>query len=122
MTKDWDFSIGEKEGEFLDDLREASGIGWKRKRVSEPAHARIFAQTLIERPNDSARPSQQVRSLIGDGNQAYGDSTLPEAIRMMQEVIRIEPPRRVRALCYEDVEQGQETLQLKIMAPSTRCG
>ena len=50
------------------------------------------------------------------------DSYLPEAIRMMQEVIRIEPPRRVRALCYEDVEQGQETLQLKIMAPSTRCG
>ena len=56
MTKDWDFSIGEKEGEFLDDLREASGIGRKRKRVSEPAHARIFAQTLIERPSDSASP------------------------------------------------------------------
>ena len=35
--------------------------------------------------------SQQVRSLIGDGNQAYVDSNLPEAIRIMQEVISIEP-------------------------------
>jgi general transcription factor 3C polypeptide 3 (transcription factor C subunit 4) len=33
MTRDWDFSIEEKEAEFRDDLRAASGIGRKRRRV-----------------------------------------------------------------------------------------
>ena len=34
--------------------------------------------------------SQQVKALIGDGNQAYVDNDPAEAIRIMQEVIRIE--------------------------------
>jgi len=54
LTKDWDFSIEEKEAEFCDDLREASGIGRKRKRVSKLAYARFFAKTPTEKPN---RPS-----------------------------------------------------------------
>jgi general transcription factor 3C polypeptide 3 (transcription factor C subunit 4) len=37
FTVDWDFSIEEKEAEFCDDLREATGIGQKRKWVSELA-------------------------------------------------------------------------------------
>jgi len=68
--------------------------------------------------------SQQVRSLIGDGNQAYVDSNLPEAIRIMQEVIRIEPRAAsawsVLAQCYEDMDQGQKALQLRIMAAHLR--
>ena len=34
LTKDWDFDIEEKEAEFKDDLRAASGIGHKRRKVS----------------------------------------------------------------------------------------
>ncbi|KIJ97070.1 hypothetical protein K443DRAFT_10140 [Laccaria amethystina LaAM-08-1] len=109
LTKHWDFSIEEKEAEFRDDLREASGIGRKRKRKG-----RMTGQVL----------SQQVRSLIGDGNQAYVGNNLPEAIRIMQEVIRIEPRAAsawsVLAQCYVDMEQGQKALQLRIMAAHLR--
>lgn len=66
----------------------------------------------------------QVRSLIGDGNQAYVDSDLPEAIRIMQEVIRIEPRAAsawsVLAQCYEDMNQDRKALQLRIMAAHLR--
>lgn len=34
LTKDWDFDIEEREAEFKDDLRAASGIGHKRRKVS----------------------------------------------------------------------------------------
>ena len=34
LTKDWDFDIEEREAEFKEDLRAASGIGHKRRRVS----------------------------------------------------------------------------------------
>ena len=63
--------------------------------------------------------SLQVRSLIGEGNQAYVDDNLPEAIRIMQEVIRIEPRAvaawSVLAQCYSDMHQGEKALQLRIM-------
>ena len=34
LTKDWDFDIEKREAEFKDDLRAASGIGHKRRKVS----------------------------------------------------------------------------------------
>jgi general transcription factor 3C polypeptide 3 (transcription factor C subunit 4) len=34
LTKDWDFDIQEREAEFKDDLRAASGIGHKKRKVS----------------------------------------------------------------------------------------
>ncbi|EDR04660.1 uncharacterized protein LACBIDRAFT_304399 [Laccaria bicolor S238N-H82] len=106
LTKDWDFSIEEKEAEFHDDLREASGIGRKCKWKG-----RTTGPVL----------SQQVRSLIGDGNL---DSNISEAIRMMQEVIRTGPRAAsgwsILAQCYEDMEQGQKALQLRIMAAHLR--
>jgi len=34
LTRDWDFDIEEKEAEFKDDLRAASGIGRKKRKVS----------------------------------------------------------------------------------------
>ncbi|KAG6888878.1 hypothetical protein C0995_005133 [Termitomyces sp. Mi166 len=110
LTKDWDFNIEEKDAEFRDDLREASGIGRRRKK----GKGRQVGPAL----------SQQVRSLIGDGNQAYVDNDLPEAIRIMQEVIRIEPRAAsawsVLAQCYTDMEQPQKALQLRIMAAHLR--
>ncbi|KAG5642746.1 hypothetical protein DXG03_002261 [Asterophora parasitica] len=110
LTKDWDFSIEDKDAEFRDDLREASGVGRRRKK----GKGRQLGPVL----------SQQVRSLIGDGNQAYVDSDLPEAIRIMQEVIRIEPRAAsawsVLAQCYSDMAQPQKALQLRIMAAHLR--
>ncbi|KAG6915765.1 hypothetical protein DXG01_009970 [Tephrocybe rancida] len=110
LTKDWDFSIEEKDAEFRDDLREASGVGRRRKK----GKGRQAGPAL----------SQQVRSLIGDGNQAYVDSELQEAIRIMQEVIRIEPRAAsawsVLAQCYADMGQPQKALQLRIMAAHLR--
>ncbi|KAG8215367.1 hypothetical protein J3R82DRAFT_8964 [Butyriboletus roseoflavus] len=69
--------------------------------------------------------SHQVRAFIGEGNQAYIDNNLTEAIRVMQEVIRIEPRAipawTVLAQCYEDKNEPQKALQLRIMAAHLRC-
>jgi len=35
MTRDWDFNIEENDAEFRDDLRAASGIGRKRRKVRQ---------------------------------------------------------------------------------------
>ena len=68
--------------------------------------------------------SQQVKALIGDGNQAYVDNDPAEAIRIMQEVIRIEPRASaawsVLAQCYEDKNESEKALQLRIMAAHLR--
>ena len=64
--------------------------------------------------------SQQVRALIGEGNQAYVDNNIQETIRIMQEVIRIEPRAdsawSVLAQCHEDTGEVLKALQLRIMA------
>ncbi|PFH45985.1 hypothetical protein AMATHDRAFT_8403 [Amanita thiersii Skay4041] len=105
LSKDWDISIEEREAEFRDDLRAASGIGRRRRKKG-----RASGPVL----------SQQVKALIGEGNQAYIDNDLPEAIRVMQEVIRIEPRAAsawsVLAQCHSDMHQEQRALQLRIMA------
>lgn len=57
---------------------------------------------------------------MGDGNQAFVDNDVPEAIRIMQEVIRIEPRASpawsVLAQCYEDMGDKKKALQSRIMA------
>jgi general transcription factor 3C polypeptide 3 (transcription factor C subunit 4) len=62
--------------------------------------------------------------MIGQGNQAFVDNNTAEAIRIMQEVIRIEPRATaawsVLANCYEDMEQGERALQIRIMAAHLR--
>ena len=35
MTRDWDFNIEERDAEFRDDLRAATGIGRKRRKVRQ---------------------------------------------------------------------------------------
>jgi general transcription factor 3C polypeptide 3 (transcription factor C subunit 4) len=63
--------------------------------------------------------SQQVKALIGEGNQAYIDGKIQESIQIMQEVIRIEPRAMsawsVLANCHHDLGQPQKALQLRIM-------
>lgn len=61
-----------------------------------------------------------MRALIGEGNQAYVDANVPETIRIMQEVIRIEPRAApawsVLAQCHGDMGESEKALQLRIMA------
>ncbi|KAF9821450.1 hypothetical protein IEO21_00696 [Rhodonia placenta] len=92
----WNFNIEEKDAEFRDDLRAASGVGRSKK-----------ARKLF-------------RAIVGEGNQAYIDGNVPEAMRIMQEVIRIEPRApaawTVLASCYEGMNELQKGLQLRVMA------
>ncbi|KAH9997918.1 TPR-like protein [Russula vinacea] len=105
LGKEWDLNIGEQEVEFRDDLRAASGIGKRRRK----RHGRRPGVAL----------SQQVKALIGEGNQAYIDGKIQESIQIMQEVIRIEPRAMsawsVLANCHHDLGQPQKALQLRIM-------
>jgi len=41
LVKDWDFNIEERDAEFRDDLREASGVGHRRRKVRVACH--LFA-------------------------------------------------------------------------------
>ncbi|KIY61656.1 TPR-like protein [Cylindrobasidium torrendii FP15055 ss-10] len=104
LAKEWDFNIEDKEAEFRDDLRAASGVGKRRKK------GRQQGPVL----------SPEVKALLGDGNQAYIDNNIPEAIRIMFEVIRIEPRAvqswTVLAQCFEDQQNPGKALQLRIMA------
>ncbi|KAH9921621.1 TPR-like protein [Fomitopsis serialis] len=111
LTKMWDFNLEEKEAEFRDDLRDASGVGRSRKGKKGHSKRGRRAGPVL---------SQQVRALIGEGNQAYVDGDVQETLRIMQEVIRIEPRAAqawsVLAQCYADMNEPQKALQLRIMA------
>ncbi|KAJ7143345.1 TPR-like protein [Mycena crocata] len=93
LSRDWDFDAGE----------ENAG---KRGTYVERARA--------------PQLSHQVKYLLGQGNLAYGNGDFTEAIRIMLEVLRIEPRCRsawvVLARCYEDRKQSQEALKLYVMA------
>ncbi|KAH7882558.1 hypothetical protein F5I97DRAFT_1906074 [Phlebopus sp. FC_14] len=110
LQRQWDFRVAEQDTMFRDDLREASGIGKLKGKKRERRVGPVL--------------SHQVRALIGDGNQAYVDNDLSEAIRKMQEVIRIEPRAiaawTVLAQCYEDRNEPEKALRLRIMAAHLR--
>ncbi|KAF7318926.1 hypothetical protein HMN09_00228400 [Mycena chlorophos] len=110
LSKDWDFNIQDQDAQFRDDLRAASGVGKRRNKKKGRAPGPVL--------------SYEVKSLLGDGNQAYVDGNIPETIRIMLEVIRIEPraasPWSVLAQCHEDMGQHQQALQLRIMAAHLR--
>ncbi|EIN05645.1 TPR-like protein [Punctularia strigosozonata HHB-11173 SS5] len=108
LTKTWDINIEDQDAAFRDDLRLASGIGARRRKGQK--RGRRSGPVL----------SQQVRALIGEGNQAFVDNNIEEAIRIMQEVIRIEPRASsawsVLARCYTDIGDDKKSLQFRIMA------
>ena len=64
--------------------------------------------------------SQQVKGMVGEGNRAYVDGRVQEAIRVMQEVIRIESRAisawAVLANCQTDMGLHDMALRLRIMA------
>lgn len=45
LSKDWDINIAEREAEFRDDLRAASGIGKRRRKVG---HRRSYLRVLTK--------------------------------------------------------------------------
>lgn len=108
LSQMWNLNVENQEEEFLDDLRAASGVGKKGK--GKKKQRRRTGPTL----------SPQVKALIGEGNQAYVDGDTQEAIRLMQEVIRIEPHAApawtVLAQCYDDLGDHSKALQLRVMS------
>jgi general transcription factor 3C polypeptide 3 (transcription factor C subunit 4) len=62
--------------------------------------------------------------MIGEGNQAFVDANTAEAVRIMEEVIRIEPRAAaawsVLASCYDETNQRDKALQVRIMAAHLR--
>ncbi|TRM61397.1 hypothetical protein BD626DRAFT_434670 [Schizophyllum amplum] len=111
IAQNWDLQLEAQNAEFRDDLKAASGIG-KRKKGGRRG------------PRTGPPLSHQVRTLLGDGNQAYVDADLPLAIRLMSEAIRIEPRAApawtVLAQCYADLGQPTPALHLRIMAAHLR--
>ncbi|KAJ7192484.1 hypothetical protein GGX14DRAFT_552972 [Mycena pura] len=102
LAKDWDFTVQDTT-EYRDDLRAATGIGRRRKKHGRSGPALSF----------------HTKTLIGAGNQAYVDGDVPGAIRLMLEVIRIEPRASaawaVLAQCYDEQKEPAKALQLRIM-------
>ncbi|KAF9039810.1 hypothetical protein BJ165DRAFT_1596364, partial [Panaeolus papilionaceus] len=81
LAKVWDLTIEEEEAQFKDALREVSEVRRKRRKVgSNP-------KKPTERPPPRPILSHQVKSLIGDSNQAYVENNSHEAIRIMHEVM-----------------------------------
>ncbi|KAJ6511189.1 TPR-like protein [Mycena sanguinolenta] len=104
LAKEWDFTIYDQT-EDRNDPRAASGMNGRKRRTSTTRCGPVL--------------SFQTKALIGQGNQAYVDGDLPGAIRIMMEVIRIEPRAAaawsVLAQCYEDQKDLASALQLRIM-------
>ncbi|TFY70716.1 hypothetical protein EVG20_g2295 [Dentipellis fragilis] len=110
LSKDWDICMDEQEAMFRDDLRGASGIGRKRRGPGKRTRGPVL--------------SQQVRALLGEANQAYIDSNLPETTRLAREVIRIEPRAApawaVLAKCFDDQGEKEKALRVRVMGAHLR--
>ncbi|KAJ7136137.1 hypothetical protein C8R44DRAFT_769783 [Mycena epipterygia] len=80
----------------------------------------ILHSTGRKKAKPPPRLSNEVKSLLGAGNQAYINGDLTEARRIMLEVIRIEPRAPpawwVLARCYEDRNQEHQGLKLRVIA------
>ncbi|KAH8103816.1 TPR-like protein [Cristinia sonorae] len=105
LGKAWNINVEAQEAEFRDDLREASGVG-KRKGKRGKRGGVVL--------------SPEVRALVGGGNQAYVDNDIEKTMKIMQEVIRVEPRAesawRVLAQCHEDSGNSERALLMRVMA------
>ncbi|KAJ7087686.1 hypothetical protein B0H15DRAFT_982935, partial [Mycena belliarum] len=103
LAKEWDFMVHDN-ADYRADLGAAAGMGRKRPKGGRQSGPALSFQT---------------KALIGQGNQAYVDGDLSGAIRIMLEIIRIEPRAApawtVLAQCYEDQKELSKALQLRIM-------
>ncbi|KDN41099.1 hypothetical protein RSAG8_07653, partial [Rhizoctonia solani AG-8 WAC10335] len=110
LGKAWDFTIADYDPEnfdLQDELRQATGIG-KRKgkgRARGPRQVQL---------------SQEVNHFLGQAHSAYASGDRETAIKLLQDVITIEPGVAnawgTLAFCYEDVGDTSRALKLRIMA------
>ncbi|CAE7227038.1 unnamed protein product [Rhizoctonia solani] len=110
IGKAWDFTIADYDPDnfdLQDELRQATGIG-KRKgkgRARGPRQVQL---------------SQEVNHLLGQAHSAYASGDRETAIKLLQDVITIEPGVAnawgTLAFCYEDVGDVSRALKLRIMA------
>jgi hypothetical protein len=121
-TKDWNLNIEEKETELGDDLRKTSGIGRKRKRVCELAHACVFVKTPTEGANDGASPLSKFAPLYGDGNETYVFRVMATHLRHDAD----EWDRLARQLTEHEYNQQAlycyQKYTVSTRQMSTRCG
>lgn len=124
LSQAWDLSVND-EDDWRDELREASGVGRRKKKGVRTSlllhHGQLVANATVQRKrNTGLMLSQQVKGMVGEGNQAYVDGRVQDAICIMQEVIRIEPkaisPWAVLANCQDEMGLHDKALQLRIMA------
>ncbi|ELU36749.1 TPR_2 domain-containing protein [Rhizoctonia solani AG-1 IA] len=104
----WDFTIADYDPDnfdLQDELRQATGIGkfWQRARGPRQVHL-----------------SQEVNHFLGQAHSAYASGDRETAIKLLQDVIAIEPgianAWATLAFCYEDVGDTSRALKLRIMA------
>ncbi|BGP45304.1 transcription factor TFIIIC subunit tfc4 [Rhodotorula kratochvilovae] len=112
LDREFDKSIADELDAFDPDLMENLTVGVKgRKRGKRGGRRRAAAD--IE-------PSPEVKRLLGQANQAYAMGSLPEAIELLSEVVRIDPIIRVSwytlATIYEELEDREKAVQCKIVA------
>ncbi|EUC58861.1 TPR-2 domain protein [Rhizoctonia solani AG-3 Rhs1AP] len=110
LGNDWDFTIADYDPDnfdLQDELRQATGIG-KRKgkgRARGPRQVQL---------------SQEVNHFLGQAHSAYASGDRDTAIKLLQNVITIEPGVSnawgTLAFCYEDVGDTSRALKLRIMA------
>ncbi|KAJ7770629.1 TPR-like protein [Mycena metata] len=96
LSKEWDF--------LTNDQGASGGAGTATSNYKRTRTVRI---------------SDEVKTLMGAGNQAYVDGDFAKATRMMLQLIRIEPRIAsvwaVLARCYEQQNEHQQALKLRIM-------
>ncbi|KAF8704762.1 TPR-like protein, partial [Rhizoctonia solani] len=109
----WDFTIADYDPDnfdLQDELRQATGIG-KRKGKGVGQRARGPRQVHL---------SQEVNHFLGQAHSAYASGDRETAIKLLQDVIAIEPgianAWATLAFCYEDVGDTSRALKLRIMA------
>ncbi|KAJ1300854.1 hypothetical protein OPQ81_002493 [Rhizoctonia solani] len=110
LGKAWDFTIADYDPDnfdLQDELRQATGIG-KRKgkgRARGPRQVQL---------------SQEVNHFLGQAHSAYASGDRETAIKLLQDVITIEPGVAnawgTLAFCYEDIGDHSRALKLRIMA------
>ncbi|CAE6532833.1 unnamed protein product [Rhizoctonia solani] len=110
LGKAWDFTIADYDPDnfdLQDELRQATGIG-KRKgkgRARGPRQVQL---------------SQEVNHFLGQAHDAYASGDRETAIKLLQDVITIEPGVAnawgTLAFCYEDIGDSSRALKLRIMA------
>ncbi|CUA75319.1 General transcription factor 3C polypeptide 3 [Rhizoctonia solani] len=110
LGKAWDFTITDYDPDnfdLQDELRQATGIG-KRKgkgRARGPRQVQL---------------SQEVNHFLGQAHSAYASGDRETAIKLLQDVITIEPGVAnawgTLAFCYEDAGDSLRALKLRIMA------